>query len=97
MFLPFLMYTLTVYTLTWLMCMFCSISAFYAAYLADILERIFLKLQLLREILLEEIALSSANSIVYYCSSESLLFLKISIMPISALEYISSFSVIVDT
>lgn len=80
------MYTLTVYTLTWLMCMFCSISAFYAAYLADSLKRNFLKLQLLREILLEAIALSSANSIVYYCSSEGLLFLKINIMPISALE-----------
>lgn len=80
------MYTLTVYTLTWLMCMFCSISTFYAAHLADILKRNFLKLQLLREILLEAIALSSANSIVYYSSSEGLLFLKINIMPISALE-----------
>lgn len=66
------MYTLAVYTLTWLMCMFCSISAFYAAYLADILKSNFLKLQLLREILLEAIALSSTNSIVYYCFSKGL-------------------------
>lgn len=80
------MYTFTVYTLTRLMCMFCSLATFYAAYLADVLKRNFLKWQLPREILLEAIALTSTSYIVYFFSSEGFLFLKINIMPIIALE-----------
>lgn len=73
------MYTLTVYTLTRLMCVVYSITTFYAVYLTDILRRNFLKWQLLRDILLEAIALTSASYIVYYFSSEGFLFLKIKI------------------
>lgn len=64
------MYTLTIYTLTRLMCMFCSSTTFYAADLTDVLKRNFLKWQLLREILLEVITLTSASYIVYWFSSE---------------------------
>lgn len=66
--------------------MFYSIATFYAAYLIDTLKRNFLKWQFLREILLEAIALTSASYIVYCFSSEGFLFLKINIMPITALE-----------
>lgn len=59
------------------MCVFYSIATFYAAYLTDILKRNFLKWQLLRDILLEAIALTSASYVVYYFSSECFLFLKI--------------------
>lgn len=80
------MYTLTVYALTKLMCMVYSIATFYAAYLTNILKRNFLKWQLLREILSEAIALTSASYIVYCFSSEGFLFLKVNIMPVTALE-----------
>jgi len=92
------MSTLPVYTLTWLMCMFCSIATFYAVYLSILLtfqKRNFLKWQLPREILSEARALTSASYVARCFPTEGVLALERNTMPVAALEEMSSFSVIV--